>query len=164
MLFEGCTPQPPDLRDYLDGWEYVTTFRVHPSRSLSIIEKRAKVIPGSNSVLVVELQSIPIYKPNVSELTDLHSFRFLFAELSLMDTLVSPAHLGNSKIIREIIAMSPQYGVHELNPNEKIEIKKLSSNRWKVSSDLEDFKFEGEFSFSDSSVITSRHKQMLSHE
>lgn len=164
ILFEGCKPQPPDLRDYLDGWEYVTTFRIYPSRSLTVIEKRAKVIPGDNSVLVVELEKVPIYKPNVPKLTDLHSYRFLFAELSLKDTLVSPAHLGNSKIIREIIAMSPQYGVNDLSPNEKIEIKKMSSNRWKVSSDLEDFQFEGEFSFADSSIVTSRHRQMLIKE
>lgn len=112
-------------------------------------------------MLVVELERKPIFKPNVSQPTDLHCYKFLFAELSLKDTLVSPSHLGNSKIIREIIAMSPQYGVGELNPSEKIEIKKLTSNRWRVISDLEDFQFEGEFSFADSSTVVSKRKQML---
>jgi hypothetical protein len=157
----SCKPQPPDLKEYINGWEYVTTFKTYPARSLTVVEKRAKIISGDNSVLVVELEKKPILKPNVSEPRDLHSYRFLFVELSLKDTLVSPAHLGSSRIIREIIAMSPQYGVNDLNPSEKIEIKKLTSNRWRVKSDLEDFQFEGEFSFADSSAITSKHKQML---
>jgi len=157
----SCQSQPPDLKDYIDGWEYVTTFKTYPARSLTVVEKRAKIISGDNSVLVVEWERKPILKPNVSEPRDLRSYRFLFAELNLKDTLVSPAHLGSSKIIREIIAMSPQYGVNDLKPNEKIEIKKLTSNRWRVKSDLEDFQFEGEFSFADSSTVTSKHKQML---
>ena len=157
----GCQHRPPDLNEYLDGWEYVTTFKTYPYSSIDVVERRAKIVSGENYVLVVELERKLIFKPNGPELTDLHSFRFLFAELNSKDTLVSPAHLGSSKIIREIITISPQYGVNELNPSEKLEIKKITSNRWKVVSELEDFQFEAEFSFADSSIITSRHRQML---
>lgn len=160
----GCKPEAPDLKDYLDGWAYATTFRIYPSCSITVIGKRAKIVSGDNSVLVVESNKLPIYKPNVSELTDLHSIRSLYVELDTRDSLINPAQLGHSRIIREIIAMSPRYGVNDLDPEEKLEIKKLSFNRWKVNSDLEDFRFEGEFSFADSSTITSKQVELYDNQ
>lgn len=89
------------------------------------------------------------------------TYRDLLIELDANDTIVTPSNLGKSKIYRQIIKMSPYSGADFLKPNEKIEIRRLTRNRWKVKSDLEDFQFEGEFSFVDSSSFKSKYKKLF---
>lgn len=163
-ILAACQPKGPDLKTHLDGWESLTTFQVSPSKSIIVSDKRAKIIQGSNNVLVVELQRKPILKRETDKLSDVHTARRLVIELNPQDTFVTPGKLHQSKIYREILAMSPRYGVNLLKSNEKITIEKIMLNRWKVTADLEDFKFDWEISFADSSKITSRHKELLNDE
>lgn len=81
----------------------------------------------------------------------------MIIELSQTDTLVNPNKFGSSKILREILAFSPKYGTNPLDKHEKIEIKRMGKNRWEIDSDLIDFQFKGEFSFSDSSKVTNKY-------
>jgi len=160
----NCQNKPLDLEKYIDGWEYVTTFKTYPSSSLSIDGKRARIDSGNNNLLVVELETKPILKHDAPTNEDLQSFRALFIELNSTDSLVSPLHLGNSRIVREYISMSPRYGVNQLDPKENIDITRIGPNKWRIVSQLEDFPFEGEFNFSDSNVLTSRHRQMTNEQ
>lgn len=151
------TPRIPDLKDNLAGWEIKTTFQVYPSRSISIEDKRLKINSGENSVLIVSREMIPVVKEGQTEPTDLRSIRNLIIELNQADTLVNPTNLGSSKILREILAFSPSYGTNLIDIEEKIEIRKIGNNRWEINSDLEDFQFKGEFSFNDSSRVTTKY-------
>jgi hypothetical protein len=162
IIFIGllsCNGQPGGLRDELDGWEIVTTYKVLPARTIKVEEKLAKTLKGDNDILIVELARKPIFKPG-HEVTDLQSVRSLFIELSGSDTLVTPKFLGSSKLLRQIIAFSPKYGANPLDQDEKIEIRKINEDRWAVTADLEDFQFEGNFSFEDSTTVTNRYKKM----
>jgi len=163
IVLMSCKPEAPDVMGDVIGWEYVTTFQIYPAKSINIIEKRVKLVRGENHVLGVALEKKPILKPNAPEIKDLQSHRFLFLELCLKDSVVNPSNLGCSKIIREIIAMSPNYGANKLNLLEKIECRNISSTRWKVISRLDDFQFEGEFSFADSSIVSSKHVEMVTN-
>lgn len=151
------TPKFPDLRDSLDGWEVRTTFQVYPSKSISIIDKRYKINAGENNVLVVSRELIPVVKAGQTEPTDLRSIRNLIIELNQTDSLVNPSKLGSSKIFREILAFSPDYGTNPIDPDENIEIKRIGNKRWTIVSDLSDFQFKGEFSFNDSSRVTNKY-------
>ena len=151
------TPKLPDLKDSLDGWEVKTTYQVYPSKTISIVDKGFKINSGENNVLVVTRELIPVVKVGQTEPTDLQSIINLIIEVSQADTLVSPSKLGSSKILREILAFSPNYGTHLLDKKEKIEIKRIGKNRWTIDSDLVDFQFKGEFSFSDSSTVTDKY-------
>ena len=150
-------PSVPDLKDSVDGWEIKTTYQVHPSKTISIVDKRFKINSGENNVLIVSREVTPVIKIGQTEPSDLRSIRNLIIELSQTDTLVNPNKLGSSKILREILAMSPNYGTNPLDKEEKIEIQRIGKNRWKIISDLIDFQFKGEFSFSDSSRVTSKY-------
>jgi len=161
LSFVACQPKIPDLKDDIAGWEYLTTFRILPSKTVIVSDKRARIIQGENSVMVVEFETLPIYKPNGREWFDINSKRRLVIELSQLDSFITPAHLGHSKIYREILRMSPHYGINDLKADEEIIINKKTTSQWSVKANLEDFKFEGEFSFADSSVVTNRHKQMI---
>jgi hypothetical protein len=79
--------------------------------------------------------------------------------LSSADTLVRPDNPGSSKLYRRIVAFSPEYGTKELIREEKIELKKVGRRKWAIKSALKDFQFSGEFSFLDSSVVTSVHEE-----
>jgi hypothetical protein len=151
------TPKFPDLRDNLDGWEIKTTYQVYPSKTISITGKSFKVNTGVNNVLIISRELIPVVKAGQAEPTDLRSVRNLIIELSHADNLVSPSNLGSSKILREILAFSPDYGTNPLEKDENIEIKRIGKNRWTIDSDLSDFKFKGEFSFTDSSRVTNKY-------
>jgi hypothetical protein len=159
LAIVGCSRPPDDLREHLDGWEISTTYRILPSRTIRIEDKIARTFSGTNNVLIVESIHQPIFKPD-HVVTDLTSFRDLFIELSDSDTLVTPQSAGNSKMIRQITAFSPDFGAKQLRQNEKIEIKKINKGRWRVTADLEDFQFEGEFSFADSTTVTNRYRKM----
>jgi hypothetical protein len=151
------TPKIPDLKTYLDGWEIRTTYQVYPSKTIVIVDKRFKINSGENNVLIVSREKIPIVKVGQTEPADLRSIRNLIIELSQTDTLVNPTKLGSSKILREILAFSPNYGTNPLDKDEKIEIRRIGNNKWEINSDLEDFQFKGEFSFNDSSIVTNKY-------
>ncbi|MGC3945537.1 MAG: hypothetical protein QM762_13640 [Chryseolinea sp.] len=159
LVTVSCEPKTPDLREHLDGWEYVTTFKVLPNKTISVVDKESKIMTGDNHVLIFDLERKPIFKPG-QELTDLHSTRSLLIQLSPTDSLVRPDNLGSSKMYRQIIAFSPDYGTNELKSDEKIELKNVGQKKWSIKSDLTDFQFSGEFSFLDSAVVTSVHKEM----
>ncbi len=160
-LLVGCEPSPPDVKEFINGWEYVTTFKTYPLKSLSVEEGRVKMIAGVDNILVVSTETIPLLKPTAKNVRDLSSQRYLFIEISPSDTLIRADNLANSKLIREIVAMSPTYGAHNVKASEKIEIRRLTGSRWRIVSDLEDFKFNGEFSFLDSTSVASSHKEQL---
>jgi hypothetical protein len=151
------TPKFPDLKDSLDGWEIKTAYRVYPSKTISIVDKRFKISAGENNVLIVSREIIPVVKAGQTEPTDLRSIRNLVIELSQSDTLVNPAKLGSSKVLREILGFSPRYGTNPLDKDEQIEIRKTGNNRWEINCDLEDFQFNGEFSFADSSLVINKY-------
>ena len=159
IVLLSCTRQPGDLREHLNGWEILTTYRVLPSRTIKVEEKLAKIFKGDNDVLIVELEQKPIFKPG-NEVTDLQSIRTLFIELTDLDTLVTPQSPGNSKLLRQIIAFSPKYGAHPLDKEEQIQIKRINEDSWTVNADLEDFQFQGHFNFGDSTIATNRYKKM----
>jgi hypothetical protein len=159
LVIVSCQPTTPDFKEHLDGWEYVTTFKVFPDRTISVVDKESKLLHGNDDVLIVDLERKPIFKPG-QEVTDLHSTRSLLIQLNLTDSLVRPDNLGSSKLYRRIIAFSPEYGTNELKKEEKIELKKIGPRKWTINSDLTDFQFTGEFSFLDSAVVTSVHKEM----
>jgi hypothetical protein len=159
LVTVSCEPKTPDLKEHLDGWEYVTTFKVLPNKTISVVDKESKLLTGDNDVLIVDLKRKPIFKPG-QQVTDLHSTRSLLIQLSVTDSLVRPDKLGSSKLYRRIIAFSPDYGTNELKNDEKIELKKIGQKKWTVKSDLIDFQFSGEFSFLDSAVVTSVHKEV----
>jgi hypothetical protein len=151
------TPSFPDLKDSVDGWEINTTYQVYPSKTTSIVDKGFKINSGENNVLIVSRELTPVVKIGQTEPRDLRSIRNLIIELSQTDTLVNPTKLGSSKILREILAFSPNYGTNPLDKEEKIEIKRIGKNRWEIISDLIDFQFKGEFSFSDSSRVINKY-------
>jgi hypothetical protein len=159
LVMVSCQPKTPDLKEHLDGWGYVTTFKVLPDRIISVVDKEAKLLTGDDNVLIVDLERKPIFKPG-QEVTDLYSTRSLLIQLNSTDSLVRPDNLGSSRLYRHIIAFSPEYGTNELKKEEKIELKKIGLRKWKIKSDLTDFQFTGEFSFLDSAVVTSVHKEM----
>jgi hypothetical protein len=151
------TPRFLDLKDSLDGWEIKTTYQIYPSKSISIIDKRFKMNSGENNVLIVSKELTPVVKKGETEPTDLRSTTNLIIELSPTDTFINPGKLGSSKILREVLAFSPDYGTSPLDKEEKIEIKKIGENRWEIVSDLIDFQFNGQFSFIDSSRVTNKY-------
>lgn len=151
------TPKFSDLKSILDGWEIKTTYQVYPSKTISIVGKRHRINSGENNVLIVSRELTPVVKPGETEPRDLRSIRNLIIELSQTDTLVNPNKLGSSKLLREILAFSPKYGTNPLGKEEKIEIKRKGKNRWQIDSDLIDFQFNGEFSFSDSLKVTNKY-------
>ncbi|MBK6963175.1 MAG: hypothetical protein IPH20_04355 [Bacteroidales bacterium] len=146
-----------DLNDRIDRWEIKTTYQVYPSKAVSIVDNRFRINSGENNVLIVSIEQIPVVKAGQSEPTDLWSLRKLIIELNQADTLVNPARLGSSKILREILAFSPNYGTNPLDKEEKIEIRKIGNNRWEINSELTDFQFKGEFNFNDYSIVTNKY-------
>lgn len=147
------TPKILDLNDIIDGWKIKTTYQVYPSKTISIVDNRFRINSGENNVLIVTREQIPVVKAGQTEPTDLRSIRNLIIELNQADTLVNPTRLGSSKILREIIAFSPNFGTNPLDKDEKIEIRKIGNNRWEINSELTDFQFKGEFSFNESSRV-----------
>jgi hypothetical protein len=159
LITTGCEPSIPDLKESLLGWEYVTTFKVLPSKQITVFEKRSEIVEGNNNVFIITLEVRPIFKPG-KHLTDLHSYRSILIELSNKDSVVTPMNLGRSHIYREVLAMSPQYGTNNLDPSEKIRIASTGLNRWAIDADLYDVQFEGTVSFTDSTVISKTRKHM----
>jgi hypothetical protein len=159
LITTGCEPSIPDLKESLLGWEYVTTFKVLPSKQITVFEKQSEIVDGNNNVFIITSEVRPIFKPG-KHLTDLHSYRSILIELSNNDSIVTPMNLGRSHIYREVLAMSPQYGTNNLDPTEKITIARTALNRWAVDADLYDLQFEGTFSLTDSMAISNTRKQM----
>ncbi|KAA9339714.1 hypothetical protein F0P96_03610 [Hymenobacter busanensis] len=161
----GCRSKESELKEDLYVWDNSTLIRTLPASTIIVFGKHAKVAEGNNSVLIIEKETLPLFKPEGREIMDLASGRNLLIELSAKDSLITPTYLGHSKIYREILGMTPRRGLNNLIPNESIQIKKLSKNRWKIISNLYDFEFDGEFFFAnsraDSSSIKSHHKQLL---
>src|SRR5688572_12977103 len=89
LVMVSCQPKTPDLKEHLDGWEYVTTFKVLPDRTISVVDKESKLLTGNDDVLIVDLERKPIFKPG-QEVTDLHSTRSLLIQLNSTDSLVRP--------------------------------------------------------------------------
>ena len=159
LITTGCEPSIPDLKESLLGWEYVTTFKILPSKQITISEKQSEIVEGNNNVFIITLEVRPIFKPG-KHLTDLHSYRSILIELSNKDSLVTPMNLGRSHIYREVLAMSPQYGTNNLDSTEKITIARTGLNRWAVEADLYDLQFEGTVSLTDSMVLSNTRKHM----
>ena len=67
----SCQLESPDLKQLLDGWEYVTTFQVLPERTISVVDKEAKLLARNGDVVIVDVERKPIFKPG-RETTDLH--------------------------------------------------------------------------------------------
>jgi len=153
----ACQPRKTEITEHIKGWEQVSTIQVLPNKSVFIKEKRANIIKGENNVVMVRFERRPIYKSNKDTLMDVYASRNLLIELNWDDSLITPNHLGKSKIYREILAMSPKYGVNNLEKDEKITIQRIG-HRWEIISALEDFKFHTQFSFTDSSLISSRQE------
>ena len=162
LITTGCEPSIPDLKDFLLGWEYVTTFKVLPSKQITVLEKQSEIVEGNNNVFIITTEIRPIFKPG-KHLTDLHSSRSILIELDNDDSIVTPMNLGSSHIYREVLAMSPQYGTNKLDPTEKITIAKTALNQWVVDADLYDVQFEGTVSFTDSTVISSTRKHLYNN-
>lgn len=106
LLTTGCKPSIPDLKESLLGWEYVTTFKILPSKQIIIFEKQSEIVEGNNNVFIITSEVRPIFKPG-KHLTDLHSYRSILIELSNNDSIVTPMNLGRSHIYREVLARSP---------------------------------------------------------
>jgi hypothetical protein len=68
--------------------------------------------------------------------------------------LVTSSTNSYSKVLRKLIAFSPNYGINPLNNNEEYRVEKIDSNKWKVNLDLHEMKFEGVFDFSSNQKIT----------
>lgn len=151
------TPRFPDLKDNLEGWAIKITYQIHLSKTISVVDRRFRIKPGKNNVLIVSRAVCPVVKPGQTEPRDLRSVRNLVIELSQTDTIVSPINLGSSKMLREILAFSPNYGTKPLDKDEKIEAKRTGKDRWEIDSHLVDFQFKAEFSFRDSSKVTTRY-------
>jgi hypothetical protein len=160
FITTGCEPSIPDLKEPLFGWEYVTTFKVLPSKQITVFEKQSEIVEGNNNVLIIASEVHPMFKPG-KHVTDLHSSRSILIELSNNDSIVTPMNLGRSHIYREVLAMSPQYGTNNLDPTEKITIARTGLNRWAIEADLYDFQFEGIVSLTDSTVMSTKRKRML---
>ena len=128
VLLASCNSSSPDLRQYVDDWETITKYTVLPNREITVMGKQSQIVQGNNNVLIVELETKPIFKPG-HELTDLHSIRSLLIELNPVDSVVRPDMLGSSKLYRRVVAFSPQYGTNNIGKNEKIEIRKIGQNK-----------------------------------
>ncbi len=157
ILYLVFTPTYSDLKNSLDGWEIRTTYKVYPSKKILVIDNGFQISSGENDVLIVSRELTPIVKKGQTEPTDLRSQINLIIELSQTDTLVNPIKLGSSKILREVLAFSPNYGIRPLDKDERIEIKRIGKSRWAIDSDLIDFQFNGEFSFTDSLRVTNKY-------
>ena len=160
VVFFGCQSREVDINEYLEGWEFFTTFKVLPSHKIVFIENHPEFSKGDNDILFVEIERNPIFKGK-DRISDLRTFRFLLIELSPEDTIVTPAKLGRSRMFRQIAAMSPSRGAQFLKPDEGIEARRIALDRWSFVANLDDFKFEGVFSFADSSEIVTRHLQCI---
>ncbi|GAA4371522.1 hypothetical protein GCM10023186_00010 [Hymenobacter koreensis] len=134
-----------------------------PRKSVVVVDSLSiKVVAGNNHVLVFQEYRVPIYKPGQGPVWDIDSSIALFLELDTRDSIVTAANPGHSKLYRYLNAFSPDLGAHALEPNEDIKATKLTSNRWVVVSNLKDLPFQGEFSFADSSSVTTSYDQLFS--
>jgi hypothetical protein len=155
VLIVACEPSRPDLRKDIDGWEKITTIKVIYRKTIQLRGNDSKIIAGKNNLIRIELEKRPIYKPG-HFVTDIHTFRSILIEIAPLDTLITPQSLGNSKIYREIIALSPEYGTRKLKEDEKITVTRTDENHWQIMADLYDFQFEGRVGFSDSLIFSSK--------
>jgi len=154
ISFFACGPEPGDLRAHLKGWEMSTTYKIRRSAAVQIEEKLARIVNGAHDVLTIRTIRKPIYKES-QHLADMHSARTLYIELSVSDTLITPASLGKSRLLRELIAFTPNHGVHALDSSENIRVVRFGEGRLSVKSLLEDFNLECTFDLTDTTTITA---------
>jgi hypothetical protein len=89
-------------------------------------------------------------------LTDLYSTKSLLIELDTADDFVSVTHPNNSKIYRKLVAFSPQHGIKRLNSYEKITFKRKNNSVWTITSEINDFIFNGEINFLTDQILTNK--------
>lgn len=137
-----------------DHWETRRTINIYKSSRIVIdaINNEFEVKEGVNKVLTVSLQSDLIVK-NGKKLDDAYSSKTLLIELNPNDSIVTAnTSMISSRIYRQLINFSPDYGIKPLDKNEKITLTKLSKTKWKIKSEVIDFEFNAELSFEENQV------------
>jgi len=148
----------PNLRDHIDHWEISRTFKTYNKSKLDIDNKdnEYKVVRGHNQVLLITTERTPIFKEG-KELTDLYSEETILIELDTSDNLVSASNPSNSKLLRLLLAFSPDYGINPLHKDENITLKRKDSTLWTIDSEVSDFEFNAELDFNSKQVLTETH-------
>jgi hypothetical protein len=150
LILTSCRQQSAELniKDYVDHWEISQTYRTYNNSSLEIdtINNVYEIVNGTNQILIATIEKEPIFKKG-KVLTDLYSTKSLLIELDTADDFVSVTHPNNSKIYRKLVAFSPQHGIKPLYSYEKITFKRKNNSVWTITSDINDFNFNGEINF-----------------
>jgi hypothetical protein len=150
LLFTSCIQSGDiNISDYVDHWEISTTFKTFENSTLDIdtVENEYKIAEGHNQVFVVTTEKNPVFKEG-KELTDLYSTKSLLIELDTIDNSVTAGNPSNSRLFRQLIAFSPDYGINPLGKDEKITFTRNDKDVWTVESDIYDFVFNGQLDFS----------------
>lgn len=157
LLLSSCK-QSNDLNisHYVDHWEISTTFKTHNNSTIEIdtVENKYKIADGYNQVLIVTTEKNPIFKEG-KELTDLYSTKSLLIELDTLDNKVTARNSSNSRLYQQLIALSPDYGINQLDKDEKITFTRKDKDEWTVESDIYDFVFSGQLDFSADQTLTN---------
>jgi len=156
----GCQPKKYEIDRQLKGWEHSFSFRVLLHKSIVVVDKRASLVAGNNTVIVTKVDTHPMYLEGEDSLNDVSESRNLFIEINAIDTLITPERLGESKIYREILAFSTKYGISELKPDENIMITQ-DGNHCLIKSVLNDFNFELQCSLIDSSHFSNKTQELI---
>src|SRR5258708_13682286 len=89
----SCQPKKIDVKDYVDGWEYITTYRILPAHSIIFVKRSpeavlgfAEFVSGKNDVLILRIEKRPIFKQG-RNITDLVTFKDLLLELNPGETI-----------------------------------------------------------------------------
>ncbi len=144
-----------DISNYIEHWEISTTIKTYKNSTLNVdtVDNDYKITDGNNQVLIVTTEKKPVFKEG-KELTDLYSTKSLLIELDTLDNFITADNPSYSKLYRQLIAFSPDYGITPLSKDEKIIFKRKDENVWAVESDIHDFVFSGQLDFSTDQTLT----------
>ena len=154
----GCKPSHDiELSDYIDHWEISRTFSTYNNSKIEIdtIANEYEVASGYNQVLIIITEKKPIFKEG-KELTDLYSTKTLLIELDSIDNLVTAETPGNSRLFRQLIAFSPDYGIKPLDKEEEIKLTRKDSTTWTIYSEIHDFIFNCQLDFKTNQTLTDK--------
>lgn len=150
LVLSSCRQQNAlNISDYVDHWEISTTFKTYNNSTIKIysIENEYEITDGYNQVLIVTTEKNPVFKQG-KKLTDLYSTKSLLIELDTLDNSITAETPSHSRLFRQLIAFSPDYGITPLDKGEKITFIRKDKNIWIVESDIYDFTFNGQLDFS----------------
>ena len=148
------------MEDYIDYWTVSTHFETFKDSQLAIdtVQNDFLVQQGKNQVLIVTIEREPIFKEG-KELTDLYSSSSLLFELNNEDSIVTPNNPLKSKLLRKLIAFSPEHGIKKLYKEEKIKLVRIDPNSWKIESKLQELDLSATLNFKANQDLIIRHKE-----